>query len=349
MAYLIKPQVEEQELRSPGTAPAGTLAPSMGTAPAEAPRDGAASSGGDFIAFDRYFAANRDAANQAAGQLAGTAQRSAQAAQQGLQTAQNQFTQGLEGGMGQSATGVSVQGPTQMAMANRERRFGAVGAAPATNPAISIAEAQKRAQQTYTGPGSLADTQGYGAAYDAAKKAQEQTQALGSVSGREAMLREAAGGKGAGAAGTRAQGYTQGASRLDSALTGRAGGNRFRELRSQYGGLTRALDEANAESARQAQEASGATATAAGQYGQLAQAAEEQDNALRAARAQGAQLSEDMKRWQGYQGKAASHTGGRRFDSPEEQARYELAQAGEDPYDDAAVKKKTEQILARGR
>lgn len=93
---------------------------------------------------------------------------------------------------------------------------------------VDSTRAEYLGREAYTGPNGLADIAGYNSAMASAQDAGRNANLLSDFYGRQALLDERAGAGG---------NYTTGQRLLDSALVGGAGGNRFADLKSQWGGL----------------------------------------------------------------------------------------------------------------
>lgn len=270
----------------------GLAAPAVGGTPAEAPGGAPAAAApqqkSGHINLSQYLEANRPQAQAMAGKLAGDVEAQAQKAQTGLGDVQKAGAQAVQSST-QHFTPPYAQAqpaaaaPAQAASSYQPRALATPWAQPAAAPVRTLAtpwtqtpiaapvapagwapggEAQAKtvAASRYEGPLSLTGVQGYATALGDTQKAQSQLGALGSQSGREALLGETYG-KGAG-------GYSPGQSRLDSFLAGAAGGGRFNELQAKYGNLGQNLDAATANTApyRAAQEASSGARQRAQEY-----------------------------------------------------------------------------------
>jgi hypothetical protein len=242
-------------------------------------------SGSGYVNFGQYIEANKDNSNRVAGEVAGGIGKAAGQAQAGLQKAQRGFGMGLATGnpfggqsmaaapSGRHEVGAPVAPPvagitpvatpaqsmqgapgtTKQGMTSAPTQ-GPGSGAPAGAPTISIEEARARAGQGYTGP------KGLDISADLRKQtgaAQSQLGLTKDEGGLEALLRQKYGGAG----------YGKAQSRFDAALTGQAGGSRFRELRSKYGNLTGTLSAAEAAAAGRAKAAEAEVAATAGKYG----------------------------------------------------------------------------------
>jgi hypothetical protein len=98
------------------------------------------------------------------------------------------------------------------------------------------------------GAASLSGVAGYGAAQRTANAAQDAANATATGGGLGALMQR--------------PGYGSGLRRLDQALVGAEGAQRFSGLRDKYGGLARDLDSANAESAKVGEQRSADAAAA---------------------------------------------------------------------------------------
>lgn len=214
--------------------------------------------GSGFIGLDKYLAANRKKAEDMAGGLSGGVETAGGEATGWLEDAQRGFMRDVGASMPQVNEG-----------------------AP-----LSAADAAALGTSAYTGPNSLGEREGWDAARQKADKASQGVNALNSFAGRQAMLQDQYGKQG---------GYTQGQQRLDSFLTGAAGGNRFEQLKQQYGGLSDAFGTANTASQKQAQTAAESAAATAKKYGDMAPglAAKEAEDAEKKRKAEAARIRQE--------------------------------------------------------
>lgn len=120
----------------------------------------------------------------------------------------------------------------------------------------------------YTGPESMDDFAGgsFSGAQPAAQKAYDGVTGLSDWQGRTQALQQAYGGAG--------RTYSQGAQRLDSALAGDAGAQRFAALQQQYVDLPGAWGEARKQGASAVDAAKASSATQGAQAQQAAQQAQ---------------------------------------------------------------------------
>ncbi len=253
MAYLVTDEDEqkddEQENALTGAAPASGSAASSAPAPAAA-----AQPQSDFVSFDRYYAANADAAKNTANQLASSAETAATKAEKGI----NNASTAVEKATGNSAPVSQArleresmsanEGPAQVPVYSNiitqgERDMGAVG--------TTEEEARRGAAASYRGPGSLLDAQ-FGDLSGDVEHAGQQLRSLQSPEGIQAAMHGASDGGMADS--------------MDAALVGRAGAPRFRELKDRYGSLSKLLTDKTAYSAGLADRARATTATDAGRY-----------------------------------------------------------------------------------
>lgn len=120
---------------------------------------------------------------------------------------------------------------------------------------VSTADATKRGQESYTGPASVTDVNGYAQAASDANTAAQNIYALQSQGGRQALLQQQYAGSP----------YSQGQASFDSALTG-AAANNYAALASQYGGINTNLSNLVGSTTTQADTARDAAAANAAQY-----------------------------------------------------------------------------------
>lgn len=188
-----------------------------------------------FVNFDRYFNANRDAANATAQGLAKDTQDKIDKSRAGMQAR-------VDGFNGQSnpaaAPPTARSGPKGGNVGNvgntapgNSAGFvgaGALDSAPEVGPANSAVvprsreELESAAKETYTGPTSLEDMGGNEAAYADSYAADQDASALGSEGGIQALLQR------------KNQNLTQGGSLLDAQLSGQAGNRDFSALRARF-------------------------------------------------------------------------------------------------------------------
>lgn len=219
-----------------------------------------------FVNFERYFNANKDEAQQAAGGVQDYARKQAEAARTATQTAMGQMAQqsGSQQMPGPQAPGQAAKAAMATNVGGNAVPQGNVGAAAMAQPRVQAGEAvagpaQKQqapglqnqvtgdapyyatepelaAAGQYGGPNTLGETEGSLGAYEATSKAAASRDALGSADGVEALQAELHPGQVSG-----------GSSSLDAGLTRQAGGRDFSKFRQQFdpeGELRRAEKEA---------------------------------------------------------------------------------------------------------
>lgn len=207
-------------------------APGMAPIGEPAPVAGAQPAASRFVGFGRYLAANRDAARGMVDRVAKGIEDKGAAVQQGLASAQQQMQQ-------------AAAPPTAYVDADQR-----AGDAPMAHDADQWAALNAQ----YTGPNSLSGTDGWDATQSNALAAQDEANATQSEGGLGALT----------------GGQTSGGRRLNSALLGAAGAERFAGLRERFGKLTDGLSAANTASMAQADAArSRIAAGAAGAQAQM--------------------------------------------------------------------------------
>lgn len=191
--------------------------------------------GTGFVNLADWSRANAGAANSLANRLAGDVQQQGEAVQRGLGSLQSQFRDAADAGE------IRYEDPEGLERADYLSRM------------------------QYAGPRGLSDVGGVGA-YDAllgrADAAERAANRVGDYYGRQAQLQGLFGQTGA---------YTPGQQRLDSALSGIAGADRFGQLQSRWGGLYGQAQQADATARTDAAERTAASAAAAERYGRDAE------------------------------------------------------------------------------
>jgi hypothetical protein len=267
---------EEEKPVQPMGAGVGMGAPA---APSSAPAQAAPTSNpGQFINFERYIAANKDGAKKTADGLAGDVEKAGSDVQKGLGAAQTKFGAGVEAGnpfpvtataqsaMSARPTAAPRQVVTTPAPSTSLRTLGSDYGVPAIDSSkapqqgsITADQARAEGKKSYTGPSSLDQDSGWGDLLSKAQTGASKANLLGSEEGIQTSLKNKVHGP-----------YTQGQSMLDTALAQNAGGRRFGELKSKYGGLSKMLEGANVTSTGQADAARIRTGEIAGNYGKAA-------------------------------------------------------------------------------
>jgi hypothetical protein len=158
--------------------------------------------------------------------------------------------------------------------------------------------------KTYTGPLSVTDDQGWNEASIAADKAGQQARMASNVYGRQGLLADTYGKRG---------GYTAGAQGLDSFLAGAAGGNRFAQLKSQYGGLSDMYSRAASNSTDMANNAIRTTEQAQKKYQEAAPLLQGQEAAAEAT-AKADKAEEQQRQWEEQRDKPKGRASDRQWD-----------------------------------
>lgn len=192
--------------------------------------------GTGFVNLADWSRANAGASNSLANRLAGDVQQQGEAVQRGLGNLQSQFRDAADAGE------IRYEDPEGLERADYLSRM------------------------QYAGPRGLSDVGGVGA-YDAllgrADAAERAANRVGDYYGRQAQLQGLFGQTGA---------YTPGQQRLDSALSGIAGAERFGQLQSRWGNLYGQAQQADAMARTDAAERTTASEAAAQRYGKDAEA-----------------------------------------------------------------------------
>ena len=209
------------------------------------------SNGSGFVNWDQYFNANAQGAKNTANQLADTAGNAAFKANADINAGEQRFGQMASAASVNTGAVPTISGhlnqaydpsaplPNAGATDTGNPESNVPAAAPTPDPnTITEEEAAGRAKTPQFVPGSLLDAQFNGGGQklsDEVTQAGEGVDALQKTEGRQVLLQK--------------MGDNRGESVLDAALTGRAGGNSFRDLAQKYGGLGKALDAANSRTA----------------------------------------------------------------------------------------------------
>ena len=229
MAYAL----DDEEEKAAEAAPAenfGSAAAPAGGAGGQQAQGQPAQKGGSFVGFDRYLAANKDAATATGGRMVSEVGDAAGAAKKQVGDAVEGFKTDASAGGTRSTGSWGLEAPT--------RSYGLDAGGKATmdyapGGPVSVSNAEDWAGATYTGPESLEEySPGLAAPI---QKAAGQVDALGSSTGRQALLQSGIG-RGEGS-------YTEGQGRFDSALVDATAGGRFKAAGEKFGGLKDYLGE----------------------------------------------------------------------------------------------------------
>ncbi len=231
-----------------------------------------------FTNFQRFYDGNAQAAKAQADQFAVQAKAKVNAANAATNTAQTQFNTnvgqssvpkaqflGAPSNGGPGLTGTSTKPPTVEDPSFAPGSYGK-----------STDEMKALGEKTYSGPGSLADVEGYQKSVDAGLAADTNLRLLNEDGGLQTLAEQNSGGAG-----------SIGSNRLSGALAGSAGENDFNALRARFdpkGDRAKALDE----SIKTAAKAKLDSATNAEEWAKLAGIqgdAEVKEKAFREARA----------------------------------------------------------------
>jgi hypothetical protein len=187
----------------------------------------AGSRGTGFVNWDQFLNANAGAVQRTADALANPVAEAGQKANSALSTAQGAYNQ-------------------------------AIGANTLTYNPANLGQAPNYYDFQYQGPASLADNKDFQSGMGYARTAQQGANTLADTYQRQGQLQKQFG------AGSPA--YDGNAARFDSALVGTGAGQRFEQLRKDYGGLLGTFSTARTNSEAAAKKAASDSATAAGQY-----------------------------------------------------------------------------------
>ena len=199
--------------------------------------------GTGFINLSDWANANAAGTQRLADELAGGVDSQGRAAQGDLDRLQRDFNERLEDGT---------------------LRYDPTG--------VDYGRADYLSREGYTGPNGLYESGLYNSAMGNAQTAGRNANLLNDFYGRQALLDDKAGGPG---------NYSTGQRLLDSALVGGAAGNRFADLKSQWGGLFDRAQGMERDAANAATEGRRVSDESARQYGALAPGLQRQENAAR--------------------------------------------------------------------
>lgn len=203
---------------------------------------GGSNTSGQFVNFDRYLDANRDAATAAGGKLASGVASSAQAAQDAANKAYGSVSGAIQAGIPKGYDGAQIDSlnhsstsPDGKVGTVRQGMEGGgrlgpdgkiVAPAPGTPYTTPLADIQKRLTDArYTGPTNHA---GLDAAGKAIVKSQSDVNAFGKKGGLEGLLQRDNADE------------TSGGSAMDAALYGSTSGKTFADLQKKYANLDKA-------------------------------------------------------------------------------------------------------------
>lgn len=159
MAYLLKEEDENGVLPQQAQTPSvGAARATIGSAPVASMPAGAPAQGGRFVAFERYFNANRDAAQRTGDTMANRVQQQGQEAASGLRKAQGEFGNAVAKG------------------------------AVSYNPGATKEQADQFSKLSYSGPGTLDDLNGFQRVANQAADAASAATNLADTQGRKGVL-----------------------------------------------------------------------------------------------------------------------------------------------------------------
>lgn len=203
--------------------------------------------GSKFVNFARYFGGNAEKSAAMAKRVGDNVQGHGDSLQADAEKANTDFYGGLNSHRAQTFTGQSIEdapgtpddGIVAPTKDRPERPVGGIGAphgmgkaaqglTAAAPGAITPAEAQARASQSYSGPTGLA---GYDKLLTRASDVGSEANALTTQAGRTGLMSDEYG-----------TGLTSRAAALDAALAGTAGQGRFGELQKRLGGSVAELE-----------------------------------------------------------------------------------------------------------
>jgi len=215
-------------------------------------------SGGRFVNFGTWFDLNKDAATRQANQLGDVAEAAGNKSASALKSTQDKFGAGLQGGQTYGGETINntgfTTGPNGWGVATGSR--GGIGMAGGTPSApggqlvstpgeMTRDQAAAKAATPYGGKMSLEDQAGptsWADMLSGARSAAQGAKQLGTDTGRQAAIDKYYANTGSF---TGSGGGTSGNSRLDAALTGVAGQDRFNSLGQKFGGLENSFTAAN--------------------------------------------------------------------------------------------------------
>lgn len=214
--------------------------------------------GSKFVNFSRLWNANSEKAGDMASRTAKKTQEAGDALGTDEKTANDTFYSGLKANQGTAYSGETISdgtGSTTNSVAPNgtglQSQKQGLQAAPG---AITPAEAQTRASQTYGGPTGLA---GYGALMQRATDVGDNASALTSQAGLQGQMAGQTG------AALNSRGNVE-----DAALAGVAGGKRFKQLSDRFGNAGKNLEADQAGAQKAASDAAGYTSDQAEMYKQ---------------------------------------------------------------------------------
>lgn len=254
---------------------------------------------GKYVNFERILNANRDAAEQAAGNVTGQVDAEGQGAYNGINAAYTQFANDSAAGTQHFGT----ENPSYMSGATYNGLSYGATSGPEVAPGYNISpeDAKKYAQQTYSGPSSLMDAQyGFSDLEKQAQTAQDDAGALKDRTGAglETLLRKYNKGP-----------ISNGDVRTDAALMGYVGAPQFDAMADKWGGLEQHLTNVTDATAGMATEGQKISDDTAHRYEKLLAAYEAQQaqDVIDQQKADAAAAS-NKRRTTGYGGRYSSMT-----------------------------------------
>lgn len=252
-----RPDVKFKEMLGPSTittaaAPTAEAAQPSSATPSVDTGAGISSGASRFVNFDRILAANQPAAAEMAQKAIGETVARGEKAAKGIAAAGKEFTEATQTGIPETGNRITSTGNLEydlytgkFAPASPSVVGQAGGFGYQKTPDISLAEAERRAAQGYTGPSydEFFKGESYKQAQTDLQKAQEALKGMSSQEGLEAYMNQLYGTAG----GT-------GGSRLDAALARAAGGNAFNAPQERFKNINQLMSETTqaAQTAEQA-------------------------------------------------------------------------------------------------
>ena len=252
-----QPDVKFKDMLGPATitaptAPATQAAQPTQTTPSTDTGAGISSGASRFVNFDRILAANQPAAAEMAQKAIGETVARGEKAAKGIAAAGKEFTEATQTGIPETGNRITSTGNLEydlytgkFAPASPSVVGQAGGFGYQKTPDISLAEAERRAAQGYTGPSydEFFKGESYKQAQTDLQKAQEALKGMSSQEGLEAYMNQLYGTAG----GT-------GGSRLDAALARAAGGKAFNAPQERFKNINQLMSETTqaAQTAEQA-------------------------------------------------------------------------------------------------
>lgn len=238
---------EDQEGLQLAQGQAGRTTPAAPGAATPKPAAGPSNASGQYVNFERYFNANKDAATATGNKLAGGIEKQGQGVQDELAKRQGAFGQSVSAGLGAAAT-APTKAPSESPGEPRSEPTGRGRPSMPTTPAAAEAATPALPPQQpvqWAGPNSLHEGEGWNELVSQAGTTASQAANAATPGGLQGLLQQQQ--KGAA--------YSPGQSRFDAGLVGATSGDKFAALRERFGGLSKSLGVADAASVKQSGDA----------------------------------------------------------------------------------------------